>query len=87
MTDMVMKGRSTKGVTRPGAGRMPPPPLTKLTLRDVADLKRMYATGLYTHRNLAKVFQVSSSNITRALNGRSFRAAAREEVASQGNLS
>jgi hypothetical protein len=48
-------------------------PQAKLSVEKVRKLKDLYATGEYSHRKLARMYGVHSSNITRALNDQTFQ--------------
>lgn len=52
--DSGLFGDHNKGENNPGA---------KMTKEKVLEIRRLYATGLYTTRSLAKVFNVGSSTI------------------------
>ncbi len=52
--DMVKKGRASKGIDRPNA---------KLSERQVLEIREKYATGNYSQRQLAKIYNVNWGNI------------------------
>lgn len=62
--DKVSKGRQARGVRIT---------LAKLTAAKVREIRELYATGKYSHRELGRIFGVDGSNITRAVNGQHWR--------------
>lgn len=53
-------------------------PQAKLSVDKVRKIKDLYATGEYSHRKLAQMYGVHSSNITRALNDQTFQPFSKE---------
>ena len=47
-------------------------PNGKLSPDEVIELRKMYATGKYTHKDLAEIFKVNQSNISKIINGKTF---------------
>lgn len=58
--DMAKKGRSLRGAKNPN---------TKLTPQQVEEIRRLYATGDYTLRNLAPLFGVGKSMVSYIVRG------------------
>lgn len=48
-------------------------PASKLKKENVEDIKALYKTNKYSHRGLAKQFNISKSQITRIINNKSWR--------------
>lgn len=44
----------------------------KLTVEDVVEIRRLYATGKYLQKDLANIYNVSQSNISRAIKSERF---------------
>lgn len=64
--DMISKGRQNWV----GGG---PSSRSKLTSDQVKAIRRLHATGDFLHRDLAEMFGIDRSNITRVINGRHYR--------------
>ena len=44
----------------------------KLTVEDVVEIRRLYATGKYLQKDIANIYNVSQSNISRAIKSERF---------------
>lgn len=65
--DMVMKGRSLRGVKREGAGR------PKLITKQVLQMIKMWATGEYTKKELSNIFNVSVTTVYSIIAGKTWK--------------
>ena len=63
INDMVNKGRQTIGEKHPGA---------KLTWEIIKEIRRLYNTGSYTQRKLAKIFNIDFGNIYYIVNNKTW---------------
>lgn len=46
---------------------------TRLTARDVRIMRKLYATGKFTHEQISEIFKVHKSTVTYALNGHTWK--------------
>ena len=47
-------------------------PNGKLSPDEVIEMRKMYATGKYTHKDLVEIFNVNQSSISKIINGKTF---------------
>lgn len=64
INDMHAKGRNVKGEAAPWS---------KLSAKDVGEIRKLYAAGGITHKQLAERFGVTRPNITKILNNSRWR--------------
>jgi len=76
VADMIRRGRHAGFSTGPGIFQGEENGRAKLTWRKVQALRRAYATGRYSHRVLALMFNISKTTVHRIIHDESWKVAA-----------